>query len=332
MASRCVEKRRFHELRTAKVITSKGYRYVSGTDASFPGCLLLLIRLCLPEGGFLTVLADGAHWIGEFFTECLHYIEHGELILDWYHLVNLLAFAQSEAQEITDDLVLAFSFEDGAGNAVLDRSFNGNDGKIEGNANWVDGKLGKALQFDGETYVVAPHIPLDDRDFTVQLWVKSEMITEQETVFTQHELNAANLSLHLRLYNTGIVRMGFYSNDLDGPDSSVKKGQWHNLTFVFDQSNSTRTIYVDGVEIISEVSGSAYLGTTGDTLLGVWARPSKPPLYQVYHGAIDEVRVWHRLMDEEEILLSMETEMAVEPQGKVAIAWGAVKNNNMSYK
>jgi hypothetical protein len=27
------EKRRFHELRTAKVVTSKGYRYVSGADA-----------------------------------------------------------------------------------------------------------------------------------------------------------------------------------------------------------------------------------------------------------------------------------------------------------
>jgi len=50
------QKRRFHELRTAKVVTAKGYRYVSGANASFLGYLLLLIRLCLPEGGFLTVL------------------------------------------------------------------------------------------------------------------------------------------------------------------------------------------------------------------------------------------------------------------------------------
>ena len=82
------EKRRFHELRTAKVVTSKGYRYVSGVDAGFLEYLLLLIRLCLPEGGFLTVLADGAYWIREFYIECLHYIEHGELILDWYHLAK----------------------------------------------------------------------------------------------------------------------------------------------------------------------------------------------------------------------------------------------------
>jgi hypothetical protein len=48
----------------------------------------LLIRLCLPEDGFLTLLADGAHWIGEFYIECLHYIDHAELILDWYHLAK----------------------------------------------------------------------------------------------------------------------------------------------------------------------------------------------------------------------------------------------------
>jgi hypothetical protein len=82
------EKRRFHELRTAKVVTSKGYRYVSGADADCLGYLLLLIRLCLPEDGFLTLLADGAHWIGEFYIECLHYIDHAELILDWYHLAK----------------------------------------------------------------------------------------------------------------------------------------------------------------------------------------------------------------------------------------------------
>ena len=67
------QKRRFHELRTAKVVTAKGYRYVSGADASFLGYLLLLIRLCLPEGGFLTLLADGAYWIRQFFAECLCY-------------------------------------------------------------------------------------------------------------------------------------------------------------------------------------------------------------------------------------------------------------------
>ena len=167
----------------------------------------------------------------------------------------LLVFTALEAQEITDDLVLAFSFEEGAGNTVEDRSLNGNNGTIEGNPNWVDGKLGKALQFDGETFVVAPHIPLNDQDFTVQLWMKSEMATAEETVFTQHDTNSDNLSLHLRIYNSGVVRMGFYSNDFDTPAAVVSNDTWHNLTFTFDSSEQTRTIYVDGESAGSDGSG-----------------------------------------------------------------------------
>ncbi len=240
----------------------------------------------------------------------------------------LLVFTALEAQEITDDLVLGFSFEEGAGNKVEDRSLNGNNGTIEGNPNWVDGKLGKALQFDGKTFVVAPHIPLDDRDFTVQLWVNSEMATDPEGIFSQHDTNSDNLSLHLRVYDDGRVRMGYYGNDLDAPAASMSANQWHNLTFTFDAADNTRTIYVDGEVVGTDVSGSAYLGAKGDTTIGIWARPSKPPLYHIFHGIIDEVRVWHRVLDADDMASSMDTTMSVEPQGKIATMWGAIKHSN----
>lgn len=233
------------------------------------------------------------------------------------------------AQDFLNGLVLAFSFEEGSGAAVKDISRNGNDGKINGNANWVEGKLGKALQFDGETYVSAPHIPFNDVDFTVQFWVKPEMVTEQEVAFSQHELNAANLSIHFRIHNNGMVRLGYYSNDLDTPPGLVKQGKWHNLTFQVDSSDNKRTIYIDGEEAATDISASAYLGAIGDIWIGGWERPTKAenPFYQVYFGAIDEVRVWSRLLSEDEILASMETEMAVEPKGKIATVWGAVKHS-----
>jgi hypothetical protein len=244
-------------------------------------------------------------------------------------LVCSLAFTSSEAQDLMDSLVLAFSFEEGAGNTVKDMAQQGNDAKIEGNPSWVNGKLGKALQFDGKTYVVAPHIPFNDKDFTVQLWAKPAMISDG-VMFSQHELNSANLSLHLRVHPDGVVRMGFYSNDLDTPAGAVQKDNWHNLTFMFDTSTTERKIYVDGVEAAADASGTPYLGATGDTRVGGWERPSKAenPLYQIYYGAIDEVRVWSRLLTEEEILLSMETEMAVEPDGKMTAMWGAIKTSN----
>ena len=170
-------------------------------------------------------------------------------------LACFLTFTPLEAQDILDSLVLAFSFEEGAGNTVKDMAQQGNDGKIEGSPGWVDGKMGKALQFDGKTYVVAPHIPFNDTDFTVQLWAKPAMISDG-VMFSQHELDSANLSLHFRVHVDGMVRMGFYSNDLDTPAGAMQKDIWHNLTFTFDSSTNERKIYIDGVVAAAGVSGT----------------------------------------------------------------------------
>jgi len=241
-------------------------------------------------------------------------------------LLCLSLFATSEAN-ITEGLVLALSFEEGAGTTVADLSGQKNNGTIKGSPQWIDGHFGKALYFDGKTYVVTPHITFDKKSFTIQLWVKPEMTTEQEIVFSQYELNAANQSLHCRIYNDGRLLMGFYSNDLEAPAASVKKDQWSNITIRFDVSDSTRKIYVDGVEVIKDVSPSAYLGAKGDVWVGGWERPTKAehPFYQIYKGAIDEVRVWLKPLNNEEILESINTKMAIESLGKLVSTWAKVK-------
>jgi hypothetical protein len=241
-------------------------------------------------------------------------------------MICLFTFTLSEAKVI-DDLALTLSFEEGAGNTVNDLSGKGNDGTIKGNPQWVEGHFGKALYFDGKTYVVAPHIPFDKQSFTIQLWVKPEMTTEQEVVFSQYELNATNQSVHCRIYSDGRLLLGFYSNDLEAPAASAKKDQWQNLTFIFDANDSTRKIYVDGNEVAKDASPSAYLGAKGDIWIGGWERPTKPehPFYQIYTGAIDEVRVWLRPLGNDEIMESIDTEMPVEPLGKSATTWGEIK-------
>ena len=80
--------------------------------------------------------------------------------------------------------------DEGSGNAVADKSRQGNDAKVAGNAKWIDGKIGGEFQFDGKTWVVAPHIPCTDKAFTIQFWVKSDMLSgAEEVIFSQHELN-----------------------------------------------------------------------------------------------------------------------------------------------
>lgn len=48
-------------------------------------------------------------------------------------------------------------FDEGKGNVAVDSSGKGLDGKLIGNPTWVDGKFGKALEFDGKAaYVEVP--------------------------------------------------------------------------------------------------------------------------------------------------------------------------------
>ena len=246
-------------------------------------------------------------------------------------ILLLLVLQPNQAADILDDLVMALTFDEGNGDVVVDKSGQGNDAKIDGSAKWIDGKIGGGFQFDGKTWVVAPHIPFNDKDFTIQFWVKSDMLSgAEEVVFSQHELNSKNLSLHLRLYSTGKVRLGYYSNDLDTDAGLVKKGAWHNLTFCVDNGKKTRTIYVDGEMAKRGPAAEKYLGKKGDTIIGGWNRVDKGrgKAYQLYMGAVDEVRVWHRALSLGQIQLSMRTEMPVEAKGKLAHLWGKIKRTS----
>ncbi len=77
---------RFLELRTARIVTTDGYRYVSGRSATFLQQLLVVVLLALGPRRSLLLIADGARWIRSFFTETLAAIVTKTMILDWHHL------------------------------------------------------------------------------------------------------------------------------------------------------------------------------------------------------------------------------------------------------
>jgi len=85
------ERRPFWELRTARVATAEGYRYVSGTGVPFLATLGVLCALCqgAPAGEGpprrVILLADGARWLRDFFAATLA-PRGATLLLDWYHV------------------------------------------------------------------------------------------------------------------------------------------------------------------------------------------------------------------------------------------------------
>jgi hypothetical protein len=80
------EPHHYWELRTARVVTAEGYRYLSGVGERFMEQLLIMVVLALRGRSSLLLIADGARWIRAFFTDMLTQIPDKTMILDWYHL------------------------------------------------------------------------------------------------------------------------------------------------------------------------------------------------------------------------------------------------------
>ncbi len=76
----------FLELRTARIMTERGFRYLSGMSAAFLQRLHVAVLLCLGPLSSLLLIADGARWIRSFFTDTLAAVADKTMILDWHHL------------------------------------------------------------------------------------------------------------------------------------------------------------------------------------------------------------------------------------------------------
>jgi hypothetical protein len=84
--TRKMTRRRFNELHTARLVTTEGSRYLSGTGDTFATLLLLLVLICAGRQRLVVLLADGARWIRAFFAALAAVHSHSRMILDWFHL------------------------------------------------------------------------------------------------------------------------------------------------------------------------------------------------------------------------------------------------------
>jgi len=219
------------------------------------------------------------------------------------------------------ELLLYLPFDDDTD----DYSTHLRNGVIVGTADFVEGKIGQALEFSGAGEVKAPYFPLNSMNFSMCMWVNPALTgDDQQCIFGQHQSGSTNVSLHYRIYTSGLVRMGFYSNDLNTAAGAVKAGEWAHLCFWLDIDDSARRIYINGEQVAEDagVAGIEYLGTSGDTYVGSWRAN-----HQRFNGIIDEVQVWGRALTEDEIQQSMGEfgSIAVNAAGKLASTWGKIK-------
>jgi hypothetical protein len=79
------------------------------------------------------------------------------------------------AQVAPETIVGAWPFDEGKDDTAGDSSGRGHNGTLLNGPKWVDGKVGKALEFDGTNGVQIPHSDeLTLSTFTIAAWIKLE--------------------------------------------------------------------------------------------------------------------------------------------------------------
>ena len=227
----------------------------------------------------------------------------------------------------TAGVVAYWPFDEGKGKDAKDASGNGNDGAIN-DAKWVDGKFGKALEFDGNFVLV----PNDDsynftkeQSFSIVLWINYEAKGDWQGVLQKFnggypfkvEVNPSN-SLYFSLWD---------QTNNPGAHVGNVSGSWHHAAFVRDRSKKKLYSYLDGV--LNETQDDTIAGTIANgSDLYIGAR--KPGTAILFYGILDEIAIYDRVLSEAEVDAAVkgnlpEIKTAIRPKGRLTTTWGWMK-------
>ena len=226
----------------------------------------------------------------------------------------LQSFAKIDSQNI----VGMWLFDKGTGEVAKDYSDNGNDGKLINGPKWVQGKFGKALEFDGEDgYVDVGDLGLSGA-ITISIWAKPNNAVDDDRLIS-NTIGPTGPAFTIRFQGGGVE---VWSQKWQQVISSFDNNQWGHYAFVFDGSGNSTGFY-NGVEG-STVSDPPYAFTNigiGANFLDNWG--------QYFDGLIDEVAIFNVALTEDDIKSVMTKGLksiaAVSTTGKLAGVWGNMK-------
>jgi hypothetical protein len=202
-------------------------------------------------------------------------------------------------QPADTDLILHFTFDEGAGSAIGDSSGNGNNGTFESIPVWVTGVSGSAASFDGVgSYVSTGKGLLNDLgEFTIACWLKGDFSTASRSGLVgqndciEYAMVSAN-QIEIWTPQGGSVQAAWpYDATSD----------WHQITAVGD--GTSLTVYIDGRAaatggnaltdgIYGNAAFTVNLGGGGvSDATGNWLT-----------GEMDDVRIYTRALSAEEVL------------------------------
>ncbi len=201
--------------------------------------------------------------------------------------------------------VAYYDFEEGSGSSVNDKSGNGLTGTWAGTGtrHFVDGKVGKAGNFNGiDDKVSVPYSSTFDfpnTSFSIFAWVKTPTLISKDIVSNRTTDSSASKGYSLYTANSGSgLIQGRIADGTNGPSSAssgYSANNWIYAGLVVDRVAGTMTSYNNGVPGVSaSISTTGAIDSSNPLTIGKGAKG-------FLTGAIDEVKVYNYVRTQKQI-------------------------------
>ena len=240
-------------------------------------------------------------------------------------LIFAVACCTYAGADLMDGLVLYMPLDEGTGTSTEDFSENGFSGELNGDAKWVDGKFGKALEFAAAADFVAVE---DDAAFHIEdaitqaAWVNLTRLPSAHAIIfgTRSGGDGRHIGFgfgmdpanRLKVWTNGAA--GGFLDVIDN-GTALELGKWYYLAYTHTSDNNGLVkIYVDG-ELTGAVETNnpvAPARTTNQLQIGTWSGEAWLGVgwIETWPGLVDEVRLWNRALSSDEVKESMDVDMA----------------------
>jgi len=226
----------------------------------------------------------------------------------------------AEAQFVTDGLIAMWTLDEAdiSGDTVKDVSGNGNDAKIMGSLESVEGVIDECLEFDrsSSSYVEIPDMG-EFEQVSLECWAYTANLghTYQGIIstwqWTAGKIHFKFESSEIQVDKNGAGKVRF----------AAKVDTWYHIIYTTDTPSALK-LYVDG-ELVANGPGGAQPENWHERRMG------SEHDGRFLEGMLDEVRVYDRVLGEDEVKQNFEVKsnkLAIEPAGKLATSWGKLKS------
>jgi flagellin-like protein len=199
---------------------------------------------------------------------------------------------------VIDNVAATWHLNEGSGMTAYDTSGNGYNGTLNNDPTWVYGEFGSALNFDGsDDYVDVGDLGVRPIEGTISYWMKSDAVESYRNTMSTGD---GNVGFRFEQDSGG----GFYGviGDDDGNfeghtySTSLQAGIWYHVVLTWDSSQNKVWGYLNGEQKFAE-GQSLWATNLEQVKLGVGFGSDR-----VFDGILDEIAIWNRALDENEVL------------------------------